>query len=472
MSKIFNHQSYEKPQTSITSITAGSIDKAQREIYEFFLKNVKLYAPAIILNQFKRLFILYEEIENINVYYALGEIIFHNKESEFKSVLLRCCYILNNNWSVNGYIEFCQQLVDLFLADSIGIPTKITKLRTLRKWLQQFVQSTEYITLRSLSGGATVRKQYHAWPERFSSYLLVSEYTDSSKPLEQRQYAENLSRRLKKQFKFELALYTAKMDVSATGKPQQSNPTSLGDGVLQLIKKVLNKQGNQQFRSRAKSFLEQSKEMLFGEFKTNLLIYLGIEPTTKQEIAVSSYKMIRQKLLNLQTDQDNHVVSFSLLNITCNRLFRWILLDEYRHPSSLLNKVLEERNFLHLVILLLKIILFFPSCRIYLESYIAELVKYYSGYEESECVDFINLLDILNVTLAIFDNDTDYSLVKMAHPHFPQQLPYAPNSHYRDHPSNHEHDDDADLDNYRIFSQTKKLPNNDQEAAMELLDPS
>jgi hypothetical protein len=458
MSNISTHQADDKPTPNRTSITAINIDKAQREIYEFFLDIVNLYQPEVVLNQFNRLFIRYEEIDNLNVYYALGEILFHNKEDDFKYTLLRCCYILNNNWSVNGQLAFCQQLVDLFLSDFISIPTKITKLRTLKQWLKRFVQSTDYATLRSLSGGATIRKQYHTWLDRFSSYLLVPEYTDTSKSLEQRQYAENLSRQLKKQFKFDLALYTAKIEVRARGESQQVNPTSLGDGVLQLIKKVLNKQGNQKFWNRAKNFFERSRKMLFGEFKSELLIYLGIDSSNSLYISMVAHQNIAHKLLNLQIEQDDNPVTLSLLNITCNRLLRLILLDEYRHPSELLNQSLKERNFLNLVILLLKIILFFPNSRIYLEGYIADLIKYYSGYDESECTDFISLLDILNVTLTIFDSDTDYSLVKIDHDNFPQHLPYAPNSHHLDH--SYEQDDDDDLDNYRIFSQTKKSPSN------------
>ncbi|MFN5925849.1 MAG: hypothetical protein ACK466_19180, partial [Pseudanabaena sp.] len=75
----------------------------------------------------------------------------------------------------------------------------------------------------------------------------------------------------------------------------------------------------------------------------------------------------------------------------------------------------------------------------YLESYIAELIKFYSSYDEVECRCFIVFLDMLNVTLAIFDKDTDYSLVKM---------------------KNLENDfTDISLENYRIFSQSKSLEN-------------
>jgi tRNA isopentenyl-2-thiomethyl-A-37 hydroxylase MiaE len=74
---------------------------------------------------------------------------------------------------------------------------------------------------------------------------------------------------------------------------------------------------------------------------------------------------------------------------------------------------------------------------LYLESYVAELIKFYSSYDESECRAFINFLDVLNVTLAIFDEDTNYSLIKM---------------------KNVENDfPDINLENYRVFSQSKQF---------------
>ena len=61
-----------------------------------------------------------------------------------------------------------------------------------------------------------------------------------------------------------------------------------------------------------------------------------------------------------------------------------------------------------------------------------------------ECRSFISFLDILNVTLAIFDEDTDYSLVKMKD--YESDIP------------------DVNLDNYRVFSQYKKLAELDHQS--------
>jgi hypothetical protein len=458
-----------------SSTTAGDIDKAQQCIYNFFINIIKTHSDNEILNQFNNLFIRYEPIDGSEAYYALGEIIFYDKEEDFKYTILRCCYILNNNWIVNRNISACQQLVDLFLSNFISIPTKVTKLKTLKQWLQKFVQSEEYNKLRSLSGRPAIYHTYDNWAERFSTYILASEYNDPTKSVEQRKYSENLSRKLKKQFKFDLALYTAKIDARGSN-PQLKNPTSLGDGVLHLIKRVLNKQGNQNFRNIAKNLYRQISYLSFGEFKNKLLDYLGI--LTDSSDPFNLKETIIYKLITLLEHQDDQQMTMSLLNIACNQLLKYILLDDHRHPSRFLQSALDSQNFLGTIIILLKIILLFPDSRRYLEGYVAELLKFFSAYSEEECGDFINFLDVLNVTLAIFDDDTDYCLIKMNNVNIRHDNQNLNNNHdnYCANPNNVPNDhpnkksiydsdnltdinQDVDFANYRIFSQSKKTNN-------------
>ncbi|MFN4788000.1 MAG: hypothetical protein ACK5LW_12075 [Pseudanabaena sp.] len=438
MEQFYNQYESEYFQEEVTDITSGSLEKAQQHIYSFFLTIIKHYQVEDILRQFERLFINYGEIDNVEVYNALGEIIFYNKEYEFKNILLRCCYILNNNWALNGNISACQKLVDLFLSHSISLPTKINKLKKLRQWLQNFIQSDEYKTLRSLSGRSVVNKNYHNWSERFSSYLLISEYTDFNKSTEQRQYAGTLARKIKKQFKFDLALYTARIESKTGSASQRQNPTTLGDGVLILIKKILNKRGNEDLRSLAKRFRAQVDDVTFAEFKDYLLDYLGIS-RNDFEIPEIMRLTVVQKFSRFHEHQNDQFMTVNLFNVACNQVLRYLLLNKRRQPSELLQLSLESNNLLRYVVLLLKVVLICPKSRLYLESYIAELIKFYSSYDEVECRCFIVFLDMLNVTLAIFDKDTDYSLVKM---------------------KNLENDfTDISLENYRIFSQSKSLEN-------------
>lgn len=247
-----------------------------------------------------------------------------------------------------------------------------------------------------------------------------------------------MARKIKKQFKFDLALYTARIESKTGSASQRQNPTTLGDGVLILIKKILNKRGNEDLRSLAKRFRAQVDDVTFAEFKDYLLDYLGIS-RNDFEIPEIMRLTVVQKFSRFHEHQNDQFMTVNLFNVACNQVLRYLLLNKRRQPSELLQLSLESNNLLRYVVLLLKVVLICPKSRLYLESYIAELIKFYSSYDEVECRCFIVFLDMLNVTLAIFDKDTDYSLVKM---------------------KNLENDfTDISLENYRIFSQSKSLEN-------------
>ncbi|MFM7602437.1 MAG: hypothetical protein ACKO7R_14770 [Pseudanabaena sp.] len=238
-------------------------------------------------------------------------------------------------------------------------------------------------------------------------------------------------------------MYTARIDSRRGENPQRPNPTNLGDGVLLLIKRVLNKQGNDNYRKAAKNFYEQIQNITFLEFKVRLLDYLGISHDDL-EISEILRLTVVEKLKYFQEHRDEEIMPVGLLYATCYRVLQYLLLNERRKPSDFLKLSLEYDNFLNPIILLLKIVLILPHTRFYLESYIAELLKFYSVYDETECRSFINFLDVLNVTLAIFDEDTDYSLIKI---------------------KDVENDlVDINLDNCRIFSQLKRLADLDHKS--------
>lgn len=454
MSQFYNHREPVYSPKQSVDMTANSIDRAQQNIYNFFLRIIKYYKPEEVLNQFEKLFIRYEEIDSTSAYHALGEIIFYNKEDEFINTILRCFHILNNNWTINGNANACKKLIDLFLSTSINIPTRTTKLRILRKWLQNFILSSEYKNLRSFSDRDKTSKNYQTWSDRFSSYLLTSEYVDLNKSPEQRQYAETLSRQLKKQFKFDLAMYTARLGASSDLNSKHQNPTKLGDDVLILIKRVLNKNGSKNFKITAKNFYKQIYDLSFLGFKKRFIEYLSI-PSNDLNTSETMQLLVEKKLKYLQEKQNNQGMTLGLLNVTCCGILQYILLNERRQPSKLLKSSLESNNFLNLVILLLKIVLLLPSSRLHLEKHIADLIKFHSCYAETECIAFINFLDVLNVTLAIFEEDTDYSLIKM---------------------NNGENDLSAlNLENYRIFSQSKirtNLVDRPRDKLVDLLEDS
>ncbi|MEE3716874.1 hypothetical protein V2H45_08970 [Tumidithrix elongata RA019] len=435
----------------ITELQTGSIEQIQQRIYGFFLEIVRRYTPEQVIHQFENLFIRYEQVDDPVTFRSLGQIIFFNQETEFRNTLLRCCYILINNWRITSNYRYTHLLIGLFSDPSIAQPTKTTKLKTLRIWLQNFVNSPDYQSLLLFLGRPSSSSQSKTnWSDRFTSYLLTSQYADLSKPVEQRQIADALSRKIKKQFKFDLAMYTARLGrktasagtdlqsnsrLSSQSKPQE-NPTSLGDSILNLVKTILTRQGSTSYKNLAHQFLEQLKGVTFQEFKQKFLEYLDL-PNYDAEISELFQFGFVEKITQFHTSCDRQIVMFGLIQTTCKRAIQLLTIDEQKNPSDLFYFLLTRDNPMPLVIMLLKIILLRRESRLHLETCIAELIKFYSQYPEDECRGFVNFLDILNVTLAIYEDDTDYSIVRMTE-------------------SSETTTDESDTDDYRVFSIVKR----------------
>jgi hypothetical protein len=358
---------------------------------------------------------------------------------------VRCCYILINNWRLTSNYRYTQLLIGLFSDPLIEQPTKTTKLKTLRNWLKNFVGSSDYESLLLFLGKSTSSfRAQNNWSDRFTSYLLTSQYADLSKPLEQRQIADALSRKIKKQFKFDLAMYTARLGrktsavtkLPSNGDKSLENPTSLGDGVLNLVKTILTKQGNANYKNLANQFLQSLNGISFLEFKEMLVVYLEL-PNHHPQISRFFEINLVHPLMQFHAGCDEQVVMSGLANAICKRIIQILTLDDEKRPSVLFDFFLSQDNPMTLVILLLKVVLLRRDCRLQLETCIAALIKFHSQYPEEECRAFINFLDILNVTLAIYEEDTDYSIVRMSSSCEASQ-------------------NEADLDNYRVFSLKKK----------------
>jgi hypothetical protein len=428
-----------------TEIQAGSFEQIQQRVYGFFLEIVRRYAPEQVIYQFRCLFIDYSEIDDSLAFAALGKIIFFDREQEFRNTLVRCCYILINNWRLTSNYHYTRLLIGLFSDPSIQEPTRITKLKTLRTWLKNFVASSDYESLLLFLGKSTYRAKNN-WSDRFTSYLLTSQYADLSKPVEQRQIADALSRKIKKQFKFDLAMYTARLGrksavsggtnlQSTIGKPQE-NPTSLGDGVLNLVKTILTKQGETSYKNLATQFLQTLKGVTFLEFKQMLVVYLEL-PNANTHISQFFEVNFIDPLTQFHSSCDRQDVMPVLVNAVCKRVIQLLTLDEEKYPSVLFDFLLSQDNPMPLAILLLKVVLLRRDSRLYLETCIANLIKFHSQYPEDECRHFVNFLDILNITLAIYEEDTDYNIVRMSSSCETTQ-------------------GEAKPDDYRVFSFTKR----------------
>lgn len=386
--------------------------QAQEMIYQFLLTLVRKQPPATVLREFKQLFIDYDSCgSNAEVSRAIAELIFTNNEKEFRNTLKRSCYILVNNWDTARNHASIKELVDLFAESKISKKSLSSNINRLRTWLTNFANSQDYYDLKLFLIKYGYGGKKH-WSHRYTSYLLVPQYTNFNNPIEQREAARSLSRTLKDQFKFDLAMYTARSQSCCVINQKPINPTGLGEEVLRFIKMIVAKRGTFSYENLANIFLEQTKDINYKHFKHCLQNYLIFSVAHKDFVEVLS-KKLSEKLELLYETYNQENIDDALLLRTSNRVIEYLTTEDQNEPSGLFILLLSQGNPLTLVIVLLKIILICPNARTHLENCIAKLIQYYVGYPEEECQWVVNFFEVFNITFAIHAGNVQYNLIKM-----------------------------------------------------------
>ncbi|MGK7900708.1 MAG: hypothetical protein AB4352_04710 [Hormoscilla sp.] len=412
------------------------IAESQEIIYGFFIEIVKQQPPEKVLAEFKQLFIHEgDRAKQTKAQQALDNIILANIESEFINTIKRCCYILVNNWEESRQHETIQGLVEIFTAPIIEQYSYSPTIKRLRSWLKAFINGKEYQDLKLFCAKyGQLDDRSKDWSQRYAAYLLVPQYVNFNNSVEQRNAARARSLELKEQFKFDLAMYTAR---SESRKDSPKNPTTLGNGVLRLIKIILSKRGRHSYNNLADFFIQKTQGISYKEFKQSLQEYLAFE--LDNPVFVERMKAnLSPKLAKLYHDYHEQILTKALLLRTCNRVIEYLTTENRRSPSSLFIILLSQGNSLHLVIVIMKIILICKPARVHLEAKIADLLNCYQDYPESECQWVINFMEVLNIALTISADNVKYNLIEMNN-------------------ANRADLSLADLDNYRVFSQSNEV---------------
>ncbi|MGD1853724.1 MAG: hypothetical protein ACFB2W_05675 [Leptolyngbyaceae cyanobacterium] len=407
------------------------VQQAQQTIYDFLLDIVKSWSAADVLEEFKGLFLQHHETISASAIPALYAILFANDKKEFHNTLKRSCYILINNWEVAREYEAIRGLIQLFADPTIRKMSVSPTIKRLRQWLQSFVESQDFQDLKLFVANRFSHEDPQ-WSRRYTAYLLAPQYIDTSNPLEQREAARALSQRLRNQFKFDLAMYTAHFQ-KVPGQ-RRHNPTMLGDSALRVIRALVAKRGMFSHRNLARIFHEQTQELSYASYKNSLLEYL-LFSATKTEFVATLENRLRDKLNGLYIKFAQKNLDASLALLTSNRVIDYLMTEDAETPSPLFSLLLTNGRPLTLAIILLKVLLVSPNSHPYLDARIADLIRYYEQFPREECQWIINFLEIYGVTLAICGSDVQYNLV-----HIQQD----------------DSTETASFEEYRIFSQIMK----------------
>ena len=265
--------------------------------------------------------------------------------------------------------------------------------------------------------------------------MLLAQSTNKNNPKEQQEAAKRLSKQLKDKFKFELAMYIARSQSTASNINRYHNPSMLGDEVLRLIKVIVVRKGVFSYENIANIFVKQTRNQSLKEFKESLLKYL-IYSVSHQDFVETLEQQLSEKLLAWKTEYNQKNIDKNLLLRTCNNVIDCLVSENGKEPSQLFVLLLSQGNPLTLVIALLKIVLISKYSRRHLEMRIANIINYYEQYNEEECDWIINFIEVFNITFAIYAENIEYNLIRM------QQKSNLSESQ-------------TNLDTYRVFSQLK-----------------
>lgn len=412
------------------------------QIFEFFLRLVLHYPPEAARQEFRILFFEYRtNAMNAEAFADLRQLVVERNQGEFTNTLKRCCYILVNNWESNRQSEAVVDFLQDFEQQRDQKRSVNQERARLQGWVQDFLENQHFQDLRLFAarhdhrGRLAVLGTDH-WSQRYTSYLLVPQYADGSNSPEQRQAARKLSKELKDQFKFDLAMYTARSEsaIAATDPPR--NPTGLGSNVVKLIKRLIVRRGQFSHVNLSHIFLKQIQDIDYETFKDALYNYLTFAVDARDPHD-HFHRQLYERLRSLYPKYNQQQVQEGdgLILRTCNRVFEILTTEDSQKPAELFILLMSQGNPLMLAIMLLKLVLICPSARTHLESRIAVLIRYYMDFPEAECEWVVNFFEIFNITFAIYaDQDVQYNLIRVSE-------------------SSTAENGAAKLETYRIFSQ-------------------
>ncbi|HEY9849945.1 MAG TPA: hypothetical protein V6D28_10840 [Leptolyngbyaceae cyanobacterium] len=406
-------------------------------ICQLFLDIVKRYSPEAVLLEFDRLFINPVGTINSESHKALKQITLANNEQEFRGTLKRCIYILLNNWIFTRKYQPAIELVEklsFYQTKNSSDSTSFTSFRHLKLWLANFVNSEDYQEIKLFVSRYENRDRTH-WKNRYTSYLLTPQYVNQKNLLEQRQAAKRLSAELQEQYKFDLAMYTARCQCPISSEQRTQNPTALGEEALRLVKKLVTKRGAFSYANLANIFRNQTTDINYENFKQSLIRYL-IYSVDNQGLAENLKTKLTRKIEAIYQSHNEEKLNETLMLKTCTRVIEFLTSERNGEPSSLFISMASQGNPLTLAVILLKLTLLCSHSRTHLEVCIAKLIKHYENYDQSECQWLINFLEICQLILTIYTENVRYNLVNMENDTMVNQPIF---------------DDNA----YRVFSQVK-----------------
>ncbi|MGD2180636.1 hypothetical protein [Lusitaniella coriacea] len=391
-------------------------------ICHFFISAVRQYSPQRVLQYFKNIFFLQRHSLNGAVEQALLDLVAFDRKEEFLNTLNRSCYILINNWSASKEkIYHSKLLVELLPEAGYIDPKNCSFTQKIKTWLKIFVENEQYQTLQSLIAQDVVSEKLSTssqgaekqWTNRYSYYLVKHQANNTSNIKEHRAAAKSLSKQIKEQFKFDLAMYFVYSQLSAPKKQVRKNPTTLTPEILNLIQKTLSGRKNLNYKNLANIFLKQVEGIRYKDLKKSILNYLKYSLHKQNILPTWLEAGLSEFLATLYEEHDERPWDDYLLLRTCNRLIEYLTKPNFSNPSNPATILAVQKNYLTWTVVVLKILLICNDSYNHLIACMVDLIQQNEARSMSECQWLIRFLDTLNVVLAIAYENPRHNLLSL-----------------------------------------------------------
>ncbi|AFY39688.1 hypothetical protein Lepto7376_3491 [[Leptolyngbya] sp. PCC 7376] len=340
------------------SKVSSEVKYAQTEILDYFRDLTRTASLQTFLEYFEIFFINHEQNR---VPRCLQDeihcLLRYNSADAFLELLNNVCYVFIDGCFKRKKPNCIPELFTLINKETRCSSLATTSKRRVRNWLNTFRQSNEY---QALTIFVPKHKSERQWGDRYQIFSLFSQRNQTSVVDEQYEAKQTLYRYLQNRYKFQLAMFLNKGDVSKTVAQSPANPTLLPATSLRLMHKFLNKQQNG-FGQMAQDFLGRSLGKDYASFKMDLVDYLCLNVEGDRHLQWLPRK-IRGYLLDLNTEKNSYQVGSHLLKKTCNATVDYFLNPEnLKDPSHPFTVLMVQNEFLTLSVLLLKLILISPG---------------------------------------------------------------------------------------------------------------
>lgn len=367
-----------------------------------------------IIENFRRIFIEGKGETNSHLWQAISQLVdVDGIHAEFNFIVNRSCYILINNWLQNPKLQGAiSELIDSYEAIPKGVPSSWTEQR-LRTLNQNFIKSEQYLALRRLAhvfrhkilvenNDISQEKPLESFIERYPYLYPHSFLTDDSSDRE-RQEIRIITNQAQQKYESSLANFI-KLKKQPNFSNELKNPTLLSNEQLNLaIEHFTGKvDGFNTFKEMAEKFLAYCRKLRsYRSFKESLSEYLSVSIDPKYGKAQFSNKLYRH-LQNTLPHNDSQKPSEFLFVGTCRRLLDFLVVESIEQPQHyVFYDLINNLGSVFTIGILLKIVLFCPKVKPYLEQRFAILFQHYQGWTKNQIWWFVESLENLNLALTV-----------------------------------------------------------------------